>query len=128
MYLGQAVNVVQQGSGGVVDERLGHRLIRHPGQDLLLRPETNVPRLEGELGIGHDWKGEKASIVTYSQNRKPQENNWCTDWLTMSTRQRQSTDDIVMWCSELAGDRSGLVRYVGGLSGLSMNGDTCSCM
>lgn len=58
----------------------------------------------------------------------PQGNNRNTDWLTMSTRQRQSTDDIVMWCSELAGDRSGLVRYVGGLSGLSMNGDTCSCM
>lgn len=73
MNLGQAVDVVQERCGRVVDECLGHRLVGHPGQNLLLRPQADVPRLKGELGVRHDWsvgrENESQLRITSQGNR-----------------------------------------------------------
>lgn len=65
MNLGQAVDVVQERCGRVVDECLGHRLVSHPGQNLLLRPQADVPRLKGELGVRHDWRRGRENESQY---------------------------------------------------------------
>lgn len=57
MYFRQPVDVVEQGGGCVVDERLSQRFVGHSREDLFLGADANVARFERHLCIGHDWNG-----------------------------------------------------------------------
>jgi hypothetical protein len=47
---GEFVDVVEEAAGGVVDEDFGHALVGHAAEDFLLRPQTDVARLESLRG------------------------------------------------------------------------------